>query len=475
MSRNVNAYIKESIVPKALFFILFFVLLAGCAPALPAPTPVPTEAIPAATATLAPPTPLPAPTTIPTAQPDILYVDPTLDLGPISPLVYGTNHGPWAAVPASRLEDAYNLPVTVIRFPGGEWGDRNILKPYEVDQFMDLCQRIGATATINVRTMTGTPEEAAELVRYVNIEKGYGIRYWAIGNEPQFYEGALGEPYTVERFNREFRAIALAMKAVDPTIQIVGPELTNFGPDPAENPKDSADKDWMIEFLRANGDIVDVVSIHRYPFPANAVAPARTVDDLRRDTANWTPTLRYLRDLVQAETGRDLPIAVTETNSDWSKAVGGIATPDSHYNAIWWADSLGRMIREEVILVNYWMISYNQGGWSLVTRDGPSPTYYVYEMYKHFGDQQVYSASGVANVSIYASRREDGSLTLMVINLADEEKRVRLEMTTNIPPTALVTLLDPEHNAVALGEQPFLLDGMLALPPQSVSLYVMQE
>lgn len=453
-------------MPKALSLILLFALLAGCAPATPAPAALPP--------TDAPPTALPAPTAIPTVHPDILYVDPGIDLGPISPLVYGTNHGPWAAVPATRIEDAYNLPVTVIRFPGGEWGDRNILKPYEVDQFMDLCQRIGATATINVRTMTGTPEEAAELVRYVNIEKGYGVRYWAIGNEPQFYEGALGETYTVERFNREFRAIALAMKAVDPSIQIIGPELTNFGPDSASNPKDSEGKDWMIEFLRTNGDLVDVVSIHRYPFPANAISPGRTADDLRQDTANWNPTLRHLRDLVHAETGRDLPIAVTETNSDWSKAVGGGATPDSHYNAVWWADSLGRMIRERVLLVNYWLISYNQGGWSLVTRDGPSPTYYVYEVYEHFGEQLVYSASGVADVSVYAARRADGALTLVVINLSDEEKRVGLEIAGDAPATASVIRLDPEHNAADLGMQPFLADGFLSLPPQSVTLYILE-
>lgn len=444
---------------KVVHFLLLFALLAGCAPATPTP---------------APPAPS-APTAVPTPRPDILYVDPGLDLGPISPLVYGTNHGPWAAVPATRIEDAYNLPVTVIRFPGGEWGDRNTLQSYQVDQFMDFCQRIGATATINVRTMTGTPEQAAELVRYVNIEKGYGIRYWAIGNEPQFYEAALGQPYTVERFNREFRAFALAMKAVDPTIQIIGPELTNFGPDQAANPKDSEGKDWMVEFLRANGDIVDVVSIHRYPFPANAMSPGRrTIEDLRRDTANWNPTLRHLRDLVRAETGRDLPIAVTETNSDWSKAVGGPATPDSFYNAIWWADSLGRMIQEGTLLVNYWLISYNQGGWSLVTRDGPSPTYYVYEIYRHFGEQLVYSASGVADISIYAARRADGALTLLVINLADEAKRVPLEVAGGAPSSASVLRLDPEHNAADLGEQPFLEDGTLTLPPQSVTLYILE-
>ncbi len=30
---------------------------------------------------------------------------------------------------------------------------------------------------------TGTAEEAAGWVRYANVTKGYGIKYWEIGNE----------------------------------------------------------------------------------------------------------------------------------------------------------------------------------------------------------------------------------------------------------------------------------------------------
>jgi hypothetical protein len=440
---------------KNLSVLLIFAFLAGCSPQTPAP--------------LLPPTP------VPTARPGVLYVDPGQSLGPISPLVYGSNYGPWTSVPAGKLEDAEASAVTVIRFPGGEWGDRNNLQPYQIDQFMAFCKRLNASATINVRTMNGTPEAAAELVRYVNIENKYGVRYWAIGNEPQFYEAALREPYSVERFNQDFRALAEAMKAVDPGIQIIGPELTNFGPEPEKNPKDSTGKDWMVEFLRANGDIVDVVSIHRYPFPVSDYDPSPTIDDLRQDAPKWDATLMYLRDLVHQETGRDIPIAVTETNSNWTKISSGEATPDSFYNAIWWADSLGQMIRQRVLLVNHWLLADAgaTGAWGIVGRDKPRPTYYVYQVYKHFGDELLYSASGVADVSIYAAKRKDGALTLVVINLSDKEQRVSLELEGGAPPAASVILLDISHNAEDLGKQPFLVDGRLSLPPQSVTLYVL--
>jgi alpha-L-arabinofuranosidase len=103
-------------------------------------------------------------------------------------------------------------------------------------------------------------------VRYANIEKEYGIQYWAIGNEPTLFAAALQEEYDTERFNREWREFALAMKAVDENILLVGPELHQFSANAAGNPKDSSGRDWMIEFLKANGDLVDIVSFHRYPF-----------------------------------------------------------------------------------------------------------------------------------------------------------------------------------------------------------------
>ena len=190
---------------KTLFLILFFALLAGCAPATVAPTPAPTETIPAATATPAPPTPLPAPTTVPTAQADILYVDPGLDLGPISPLVYGTNHGPWAAVPASRLEDAYNLPVKVIRFPGGEWGDRNTLQSYQIDQFMDFCKRIGATANINPDPNVPSMFEPIHGSAFDLIGKGIDVRTVA-GRLGHSGTAMLAKHYAVDRGDKEAAA-----------------------------------------------------------------------------------------------------------------------------------------------------------------------------------------------------------------------------------------------------------------------------
>jgi hypothetical protein len=425
------------------------------------------------------PTLLPSPSPVSTGLPGILFVDPEQDLGPISPYLYGSNFGPWTAVPMGMMDFALNAHVTALRFPGGEWGDVNDLQPYQIDPFMALCEEMGAVPTISVRLLNGTPEAAAELVRYVNLEKGYGVTYWSIGNEPDLYEDRPNVDYDTVRFNREWRAIAEAMLAVDPEIQLLGPELhgtytSNFD----TNPKDVNGLDWMTEFLKANGDLVDVVTYHRYPFPLPGSRANATIDQMRQDPTEWTLTVRYLRQLIRDTIGRDLPVGITEAGSHYTPAVQGEATPDSFYNAIWWSDVLGRLADEGVFIVNQWLLTNatgQGGGLGLIASSGVRPTYYVYQLYAHFGTERVYAASGFPGVSVYAARRDDGTLTIMVVNLSDSEQQVPFQMQGTLPSEAHLWLLDASHNAEEIGKRPFLSDGKLSLPPQSASLYIVDD
>jgi hypothetical protein len=76
------------------------------------------------------------------------------------------------------------------------------------------------------------------------------------------------------------------------------------------------------------------------------------------------------------------------------------------------------------------------------------------------------------DVTVYAALRDDGALTVMVINLGDVEQTVTLEVAGQTPAEADVWLLDAEHNAANLGKQPWPADGTVTLPAQSVTLYV---
>jgi hypothetical protein len=447
--------------------VIFMLLFTGCGPGTP--TQVPT------------PAPLPSPTTIPTPVPGVLYVDPSAGLGPISPLVYGSNYGPWLSVSVDMLPAAYESGVTILRFPAGSWGDNNDVKTYQIDQFMTFIGKIGAAAMFNVRLKNGTPEAAAEMVRYVNIEKKYNVLYWGIGNEPTLYNGELSEGYDTVRFNREWREFALAMKAVDPAIRLVGPEVHQFSYDTANTTnyaegtaRDSAGRLWMDEFLIANGDLVDIVSFHRYPYPLSPIAGAPTIDELRRNAQEWDRIIIRLRGLIHEHTGRDLPIAVTEFNSAYNKSTSGEATADSHYNAIWLADVLSSLIRNGVFLVNQWMFTSKAGygGWGWVGQSDVYPTYYVYQMYRKFGDELVYSSSEDPDLSVLAARDAQGNVTVIVINLSVEEKARAITIEGRSQVRAEAWLFDPTHNAENIGAVD--LSGQITFPPQSVTLYIVQ-
>jgi hypothetical protein len=118
--------------------------------------------------------------------------------------------------------------------------------------------------------------------------------------------------------------------------------------------------------------------------------------------------IAYLRELICEHTGRDLPIAITEINSSPTIVYGQPPSPDSFFNAIWYADVLGRLISEDVWMVNLWNISQRGGGLGLIKGFSIRPTLYTFRMYKHFGDQQVHAASGAEDVTVYAALRADG-------------------------------------------------------------------
>lgn len=451
----------KAVVIRALSLLsLLSITLSGCGKTISGSQPAP----PAPSSTS-------AYTALPSPVAGTLYVDPSRDIGPISPYLFGSNYGPWVAVPFNMLQSAFDSGITILRFPGGSWGDQNNIQPFQIDTFMGILQKMGAAAMINVRLENGSPGQAAQLVRYVNIDKIYNVRYWAIGNEPTLYRGDPYTNYETTQFNKDWRAMAQAMKAVDPSIKLIGPELHQFTDQESQNPRDPSGRDWMTEFLKSNGDLVDVVSFHRYPFPTSSTAPPATIEELHQNVYQWDKIVIYLRTLIHQTTGRDLPIAVTEFNSHYNQVTKGEATPDSQYNAIWLADVLGRLMSNGVFMADQWLLTTRdaQGGWGLIGSGELRPSYYVYQMYKMFGSELVYSSSDDPDLSIYAAKRNDGALTIIVINLSLVEKTKPLRIENEANAEAEAWLFDPTHKAEDIGAVNLSHD--LSFPPQSVTLY----
>jgi hypothetical protein len=84
--------------------------------------------------------------------------------------------------------------VQALRFPGGSlsneyhWAtntsrDNTWTWATSFDAFASVALTTPAQVFISVNYGSGTPQEAADWVRYANVIKRYGFKYWEIGNE----------------------------------------------------------------------------------------------------------------------------------------------------------------------------------------------------------------------------------------------------------------------------------------------------
>lgn len=408
-------------------------------------------------------------------------INPDEERGEISPYVYGANYSAYGFVNFELFELAANSGITFLRYPGGDYADKATLTTDMVDAYMQTVKIMDVEPTLGVGIVGKTPQEAADMVRHTNIDNDYNITYWYIGNEPTLYTGFYGDEhgaYNVDRYNEEWRAIALAMREVDPDIKFVAPEPNNWNGDDKVQFDDNG-VDWIKGFLEVNADLVDVVAVHYYPFPKNSTgSETTTIEDLRQNTLKFDNIIPNLRAVVEEVTGRtDIPVAVTEANSHWSKIAFGEATPDSHFNAIWWTNALGKMIDDQAFMVAYFDIQSNdsRGGWGMLNKYDPRPSYFVYQLYQRFGDMLIASESDDQFMSVVASTRDDGTLTVIATNLYDDERTAVLNIGEGYSTVSEAYLLDPEHNADLVEVGTLYADGTLTLPAHSAILLVIPQ
>jgi len=358
-----------------------------------------------------------------------VVVDATTSLGVISPLAFGSNTGPWqnltramrAALPQARLG--------LLRFPGGNWGDEHVLGMNQLQDFLGLCRTLGAEPLVNVKLPGSTPAQAAEWVRQANREQHFGITYWGIGNEPSLYQSKRHlNVWDTAYYASQWRAFASAMKATDPSIRLIGPEPHQFTGQPGADPVDAAGHDWLREFVRANADLVDVVAIHRYPFGPDLPTPAA----LLANAAEWDTLIPALRAAVRQAAGRDLPIAVTEVNANYTNVAGRETSPDSLLGGLWWADVQGRLLAQQVEMVAHFALA-DAGGLGMLDSLGPRPIFGVFVLYAELRGQLIQASATDAVVRAYAALRPDGRLAVLLLNVAPAERTASVEVRWPAP------------------------------------------
>ena len=243
-------------------------------------------------------------------QPVRIYIDSRRTIAPIDRNLFGSflehlGRAIYEGIydPGSKLSDSNGfrydvmaeirkLNVPIIRYPGGNfvsgynWLDgvgpkqdrpRVLDKAWNsmdsnqfgTNEFMAWCKAVGTTPLMGLNLGTRTPEQAAALVEYCNVDKGtkssdlrrkhgfaeaYNVKHWCLGNE-------MDGPWqighmTAAEYGMKAQDAARQMRSVDDSIQLIacgssGPLMPTY-------------LEWDREVLEQCYEYVDGLSLHRY-------------------------------------------------------------------------------------------------------------------------------------------------------------------------------------------------------------------
>jgi alpha-L-arabinofuranosidase len=353
----------------------------------------------------------------------------------------------------SLLEE---MGALVLRFPGGSlsdeyhWasnqsGSNTWTWATSFDKFAPVATNLGAQVYITVNYGSGTPEEAAGWVRYSNLTKHYGFKYWEIGNENFGSWETDNNVYPHDAYTYAVRAAVYyqQMKAADPTIKIgvVGtPGETNFdngySAHPAFNQRTGKSSNgWtpvVLATLKSLGVTPDFLIHHQYPeWTFSESDPL-----LLQTSTSWAREAADLRQQISdyfGAGGEGIELVCTENNSN-SGNQGKQST--GLVNGLYLADSLGQLMKTEFNAYVWWDLRNSTDtrgnmdstlyGWrsygdlgmvnGLTNRH---PTFYTAKLLQYFarpGDTVLSTSSDHLLLSAYAVRHTNGALGLMVIN-----------------------------------------------------------
>jgi alpha-L-arabinofuranosidase len=204
----------------------------------------------------------------------------------------GSNLADSAGFRRDVMQEVRQLGVPIIRYPGGNfvsgynWLDgvgpkkdrpRVLDKAWNTidtnqfgtNEFMAWSEIVGSKPLMGLNLGTGTPEKAAALVEYCNVEKGtrwsdlrrthgieqpYKVEHWCLGNE-------MDGPWqighmTAAEYGLKAQDAARQMRSVDPSLKLIacgssGPGMPTY-------------LEWDREVLEQCYEYVDALSLHRY-------------------------------------------------------------------------------------------------------------------------------------------------------------------------------------------------------------------
>lgn len=336
----------------------------------------------------------------------------------------GKLHSQWQNIKKSK--------ASIIRY-GGIGTDKNMPTNYQYLRIIDSIRANGMEPVIQVPfcNYRYTASQAADIVHYINVVKGRNVKYWIIANEPD-----LGYSFnTALQIANYYKPFASAMKAKDPSILLIGPELSWFqkpvidGLTDPGGPNDITGKDGAGRYY------MDIISFHSYSFDGSQTR-AQVITKLT-STSGLESSLVYLNARVAASntyhnrTGTAaIKTAITEANVGWQNpatdnlySVGA----NSFIGAQFVAEMLGLGMKHSVDFVNLWSVIEGNTTQTNCGYIDPStlykkPLYYHFQLLaENFKGNFLNGTTNKVNVKSLGSKNSS-QVTVMIMNQ---------ELTTN--------------------------------------------
>lgn len=468
-----------------------------------------------------------------------IAVDCSKPIQKVNPLFFGVNVMFYVDDDSSCADGKIaqllkEMPCRLIRYPGGEVSDNYLWKTHslddpdhyprvqgpqtmDTDEFIAFCRAAGAEPLICVNIENGflhgnvdaAIQDATDWVHYCNRVRGYNVKYWEISNESSYITTRF--PLTVHEYSDAVLKAAHAMKAIDPSIQIMacGPNtlhgiagieylplekrhwfitLHNDARRQArETYRNKREKDkaippeWWQTLVDKAGSEIDIFDFH-YKYGHRTVSYetfARNSAMTDRATEFPVQLRKFLEDKLP---GKEIVLANSE-------GLLGKRPPDGDVQgmalALIVSELIGKSLAGGVDMGTYWPlrhyteVSYWRGLIDYKSNE-PLPAYFVFQMYSsHIGDEllsvessnsQVYACAGMDN--------ENSRITIMLTNksLQSEHQSVNIEISGyHYSKVHGVTLTAPELKSTKASYSNISvekLDRTLSciLPPYSVTM-----
>ncbi|RPH99244.1 MAG: hypothetical protein EHM72_11620 [Calditrichaeota bacterium] len=311
------------------------------------------------------------------------------------------------------------------------------IDPYDFDDFIETCRRTGAEPVIVVaynalrwpiRTDTRKPskqeiiENAAEWVRYTNVRKQYGIKFWEIGNETWLnFEDETGMFAAIDPdvYGFDVADIAAAMKAVDSTIWVGVNGHSEY---------------YFSQVFEEAAPYIDFLSVHTYPLYG-----WKSYQDYLDQNPDATAIVKTAARSLSGSSelaNQDIKIMVTEfasgTFAEWDREGSNLG------RALITFDLQGQLLQDSLCYFSqFWntINVYEQGNSvfnALANDNSLTAVGQSLALWGQYLEDEMLQTGSTKMVKCYATKTDGGNLTIFILNKDLQPHRLLLNIA-NLP------------------------------------------